>query len=69
MIVFTIKTCFFNGVDSYNLGQKPHISRFFTLFCGEMIRLICAILAVIIEDLKMHLNKKKSSDKKEHNLI
>ncbi len=58
MIVLAIKTCFFNGVDSYNLGQKPHISCFFSPFCGKMIRVICAMLVVAIEDLELCMNNK-----------
>ncbi len=58
MIVLAIKTYFFNGVDSYNLGRKPHILRFFSLFYGKMIRVIYAMLAVIIEDLKLCMNNK-----------
>ncbi len=58
MIVLAIKTCFFNGVDSYNLGRKPHTSCFFSLFCGEMISVIYAMLAVAIKDLKLCMNNK-----------
>ncbi len=56
MIILAIKTYFFNGVDSYNLGRKPYILRFFSLFSGEMIRVICAMLAVAIEDLELRMN-------------
>ncbi len=58
MIVFAIKTCFFNRVDSYNLVQKAHTSCFFSPFCGEMIRVICTMLAIAIEDLKLRMNNK-----------
>ena len=55
MIVLAIKSFFFSRVDSYSLGQKPHTSHFFLLFCKEMIRVLCAMLAIAIEDLKVHL--------------
>ncbi len=58
MIIFVIKTCFFNEVDSFNLGQKLHRLRLFSPFYKEMIRVICTILAVIIEDLKLRMNNK-----------
>ncbi len=58
MIMLVIKTCFYNGVDSYNLGQKPHISHFFSSFCGEMIRVIYVVLAIAIKNLKLYLNNK-----------
>ncbi len=32
------------------------MSHFFLPFCGEMIRVICALLAIIIEDLVIHLH-------------
>lgn len=56
MIVLAIKSCFFSGADSYNLGRKPHTSHFFLPFRGEMIRVVCAMLAVAIEDLEVRLS-------------
>ena len=56
MIVLAIKSCFFSGVDSYNLGRKSHIFYFFLFFCGEMIKVIYAILVVAIKDLEMYLS-------------
>ncbi len=58
MIVLAIKTCFFNRVDSYNFGRKPHTSHFFSPFCGERIRVIYAMLAVAIKDLELRINNK-----------
>ena len=55
MIVLAIKSFFFSGADSYSLWQKPHMSHFFFLFCGEMIKVICAMLAVAIEDLEVQI--------------
>ena len=51
MFVLTIKTCFFNGVDSYNLGRKLYTLRFFSLFCEEMIIVIYAMLVIVIGKL------------------
>ena len=56
MIVFAIKACFFTGVNSYNLGQKPHTLYFFALFCWEMIGVIGAMLAIAIEDLELRID-------------
>ena len=58
MIILAIKTCFFNEVDSYNFGQKLHISCFFSSFCEKMIRIIYAMLAIAIKDLELHMNNK-----------
>ena len=58
MNVFAIKTCFFNRIDSYNLGQKLYISRFFSPFYGKMIRIIYVMLAIAIEDFKLRMNNK-----------
>ena len=55
MIVLAIKSFFFSGADSYSLKQKPHTSHFFLLFCGEMIRVICTMLAIVIKDLEVYL--------------
>ncbi len=55
MIVFVIKSFFYSGADSYSLRRKSHTSYFVLPFCGEMIRVICAILAIVIEDLEVHL--------------
>ena len=55
MIVLAIKSFFFSGADSYSLGRKPHTSHFFLLFRREMIRVVCAMLAVAIEDLEVRL--------------
>ena len=56
MIVLAIKSCFFSGADSYNLGQKRHTCYFFLPFYEEMIRVVCAILAVAIKDLEVQLS-------------
>lgn len=56
MIVFIVKSFFFSRADSYSLRQKPHTSHFFYLFVGEMIRVVCAIYAIIIKDLEMHID-------------
>ena len=64
VIVLAIKIWFFIGVDSYSLGRKLHTSYFFSLFCGEMIRVICAILAIAIENLELHCKNKNPSIKK-----
>ena len=53
VIILAIKSIFLSGADSYNLGRKPYTSHFFLLFCGEIIRVVCAILIVAIEDLEM----------------
>ena len=55
MIVFAIKSFFFSGADSYSLRRKPHTSYFFLFFCGEMIRVVYAMLAIAIKDLEMRL--------------
>ena len=55
MTVLVIKSFFFSGADSYNLRQKLHTSHFFLLFCRKMIRVICAMFAVAIKDLEVHL--------------
>ena len=55
MIVLAIKSFFFYGVDSYSLRRKLHTSRFFFLFCGEMIRVVCAMLVVAIKDLEVQI--------------
>ena len=54
-MVLTIKSFFFSGADNYSLGRKPHTSHFFLLFCGEMIRIVYAILAIAIVDLEVRL--------------
>ncbi len=55
MIVLAIKSFFFSGVYSYSLGRKSHISYFFVPFCGEMIKVVYAILIVAINDLELRL--------------
>ncbi len=55
MIVLAIKSFFVSGVDNYSLRRKPHMSYFFLLFCREMIRVVCVMLAVAIEDLEVYL--------------
>ena len=55
MIILAIKFFFFSRANSYSLGQKFHTFHFVLFFCGEMIRVICAILAVTIEDLEVRL--------------
>ena len=56
MVLFAIKAYFFTGVDCYSLGRKPHSLHFFALFCWEMIRVICVMLAVAIEDFELRIN-------------
>ncbi len=55
MIVLAIKSFFFSGADSYSLRRKSHTSHFFLFFCEEMIGVVCAMLAVAIEDLEVRL--------------
>ena len=55
MIVFAIKSFFFSGADSYSLERKPHMSYFFIFFYGKMIKVVYAIFAVAIENLKVCL--------------
>lgn len=56
MIVLAIKSCFFSGVDSYNLGRKSHTCHFFFSFCEKIIRVVFAMFAIAIEDLEVQLN-------------
>ena len=56
MIVFAIKSCFFSRANSYNFGQKSYTYHFFISFCKEMIIVVCAILVVVIKDLKICLS-------------
>ncbi len=56
MIVFAIKTCFFIEVDGYSLGRKTQTSYFFLIFREEMIRVISAMFAVVLEDLELLSN-------------
>ena len=56
VIVFAIKSFFFSIADSYSFGQKPHTSHFFLLFYREMIKVVCTMLVITIEDLKMLLD-------------
>ena len=58
VIVFAIKTGFFNEVNSYNLNWKPYTSRFFSLFYREIIRIIYFMLFVVIKDLTLCMNNK-----------
>lgn len=60
IIIFAIKTCFFNKGNNNSIGQKPHTSRFFSFFYDKMIRIICTILAITIKDPKLRLNNKNS---------
>ena len=53
IIVFAIKSFFFSGANSYSFGWKIHTFHFFLLFYGKMLRVICAIFAIAIEDLKV----------------
>ncbi len=55
MIILAIKSFFFSGVDSYSLRRKSHTSYFFHLFCGEMIRVVYAMLVIAIKDLVVRL--------------
>ncbi len=59
VIVLAIMACFFSGTDSYGLGRKAHTSRFFTPFCGEMVVVICSMLAVAIQDQALRWNNKQ----------
>ncbi len=52
-------TCFFSGTDSYGLGRKAYTSRFFSPFRGEMVVVICSMLAVAIKDLALRWNNKE----------
>ncbi len=54
-----IMVYFFSGTDSYDLGRKAHTSRFFNFFCGEMVVIICSMLAVTIKDLALRWNNKE----------
>ncbi len=56
MIVLVIKTYFFTGTNSYGLGRKPHMSHFFHPFGREMIRVVCTMLVIAIEDLGVRLS-------------
>ena len=56
MIVLAIKSFFFSRADSYSLKQKPYTSHFFFFFCGEMIRVVCAIFTIAIKDLEVCLS-------------
>ena len=49
----------FCGINSYGLGKKAHTSRFFSLFCGEIVIIICFILAVAIKNLALRWNNKE----------
>lgn len=53
MIILAVKSFFFSGLNSYSLRQKPHTSYFFFSFYGEIIKLVCAILAIAVEDLEV----------------
>ena len=55
MIVLAIKSFFFSGADHYSLRRKPLTSHFFLPFCRKMIRVVYAMLAVAIKDLKVRL--------------
>ncbi len=55
MIVLAIKSFLFSEADSYSLGQKSHTSHFFLPCRGEMIRVVCAMLALAIKDLEVRL--------------
>ena len=56
VIVFAIKSIFFSKADSYNFERKSHMSHFFLLFYGEMIRVICAMLTIAIKDLEIRFD-------------
>lgn len=56
MIVFAIKSYFFSRADNYSLRHKPHILYFFYFFCGKIIKIVCAILAIAMKDLKVCLD-------------
>ena len=64
MIILAIKSFFFFEADSYSFGQKSHTSHFFLLFCGEMIRVVCAMLAVAIENLEVYLDNSNLPQRK-----
>lgn len=54
---------FFIGTNSYSLGQKTHISRFFLSFHNEMFIVICAIFAITIKNLSWNLSLKWNNQK------
>ncbi len=54
-----IMVCFFSGTDSYGFSQKAHMSCFFTLFCGELVVVICSMQAIAIQDLALRWNNKE----------
>ena len=56
MFFYTIKSFFFSRADSYSLRQKHHKSHYFPLFHGKMIKVVCAMLAVAIEDLEVRID-------------
>lgn len=56
MIILAIKSYFFFGINSYNLGQKFHTCHFFLFFYGKMIKVVYTILVIVIKDLEMCLS-------------
>lgn len=64
MIVLAITACFFTGVNSYNFRQKFHYLSFFVPFCWEIIRVICTILVIEIEDLELRMHIKNLPKRK-----
>lgn len=52
-------TYFFFGTNSYGLGSKTHMSRFFSLFYDAIVVVICSILSVAIKDLVLSWKNKE----------
>lgn len=55
MIILAIKSYLFFDIDNYSFKQKSHMSHFFIFFCGEIIRVVYAMLILAIKDLKVRL--------------
>lgn len=53
IIIFVKKSCFFSKTNSHNLRQKFYICHFFS---EKIIKIIYAIFAITIKDLKIYLN-------------
>ena len=59
VIILAIMARFFFSTDSYGLSEKAYTSRFFTLFYGKKVVVICFILAVAIQDFALRWNNKE----------
>lgn len=57
-------TYFFADINSDSLGRKTHISRFLSLFCGEIVVVIYSKLAVAIKDLFLRWKNKELTIRK-----